>query len=194
MQELTLMQGRSSVKRIFIIGGPGSGKTTLARKLAAITDAPIHELDLVGYENGAGAKRALPDKLRDVETIAESEKWIAEGVFLWWTERLAEQADMVIWLDVPWHLAWWRIVSRHVKTSISRTNRHRGWRKLRYFLQNARRYYTGKESRPESIDDDRTVTRDATELELARHRHKLVHCRNTRDVAAIVRLLSLLSC
>lgn len=177
------------MQRIYIIGGPGSGKTTLGRKVAALVSAPLFELDEIGYENGAGARRPLPTKLQDIDVIADSDSWIAEGIFLWWTERLAERADVIVWLDVPWRVALWRIVSRHVKASVSGTNKHGGFKKLRFFLQGARGYYHNAGSTPQAIDDDGAVTRLATARELETYVNKVVQCRSRRDVSAFVRSL-----
>jgi adenylate kinase family enzyme len=47
------------VRRIHIIGGPGSGKTTLAGYLAQAIGASCYDLDVVGYEGGSGARRPL---------------------------------------------------------------------------------------------------------------------------------------
>jgi adenylate kinase family enzyme len=76
------MNDSTTLARFHIIGGPGSGKTTLARRIAVITGAPLYELDSVGYENGAGTRRPLEDKLVDVHAIAEQPAWITEGIFL----------------------------------------------------------------------------------------------------------------
>jgi len=39
-----------SADRIHIIGGPGAGKSTLARRLGATLGLPVHTLDTVAYE------------------------------------------------------------------------------------------------------------------------------------------------
>ena len=46
-----------NTNRIHIIGGAGSGKTTLARRLGTLLDAPYYDLDEIGYEGGFTAKR-----------------------------------------------------------------------------------------------------------------------------------------
>lgn len=91
--------------RIHIIGGPGSGKTTLARQIAGTTGAPLYELDNIGYENGAGTRRPLHAKLADLHDIAGQPAWISEGIFLWWTDELLHRADMIVWLDPPVRVA-----------------------------------------------------------------------------------------
>jgi hypothetical protein len=172
--------------RILIIGGPGSGKTTLSKRLAETRSLPVVELDAIGYENGAGPKRPLETKLGEIARIAASEEWIAEGIFLGWTGALFERATAIVWLDIPWRVAAWRIVSRHAKTSLAGTNKHRGLGNLRYFLGSARRYYTGEPVTPSALDDDGAVTRAATERFLAGFGAKVAHCRRTGDVDRFV--------
>ena len=97
----------------------GSGKTTLARQLAARLNAPCYELDVIGYENGSGAKRPLEQRQADIQKIIEQPSWIVEGAFLWWIDDLLTHADVIVWLDLHWRLCWWRIVLRHIKADLS---------------------------------------------------------------------------
>jgi adenylate kinase family enzyme len=129
--------------KILILGGPGSGKTTLGRRLSESLKAPFYELDVIRYDGGAGAERSLGDRLADVAALASQESWIAEGAFIGWTDALAIAADVIIWLDVPWRVACWRIISRHAKASLRGTNKHRGLSRLWKFTNDAKRYYFG---------------------------------------------------
>lgn len=133
--------GSGCWRKILIVGGPGSGKTTLATRLAGVMDIPCHELDVTGYEGGAGPERPLADRVRDVTALARQDDWVAEGSFIGWTDALAEAADLIVWLDVPWRVARRRIVLRHVKASLARSNKHPGWRQLWRFVQNSRGWY-----------------------------------------------------
>ncbi|HEY1015287.1 MAG TPA: hypothetical protein VGE07_21455, partial [Herpetosiphonaceae bacterium] len=95
------MSKAGAPRKIHIVGGGGSGKTTLARRLAAATQAPLYELDAIGYEGGAGAKRPLAAKLADIARISAEPAWVTEGIFLWWTDELLAAAELIIWLDLP---------------------------------------------------------------------------------------------
>lgn len=174
------------MRRVHVIGGPGSGKTTLARRLAFRGGMPLYELDAVGYGDGAGAKRPLADKLSDIDDLAAQPSWIAEGVFLWWTDALLHNADAIVWLDPPWRIAAWRIVVRHAKASLNGTNRHRGLRRLIRFVIESRAYYLGPVAVPLAPDDDDAVTRSATEQVLAPFHGNVVRCRRKGDVDAFV--------
>lgn len=172
--------------RIHVIGGPGSGKTTLARRLALVYGAPLVELDAVGYERGAGAKRLLVDKLEDVGTVADQPSWVTEGVFLWWTDALLHHADVIVWLDPAWRVAAWRLLLRHARASRAGTNRHPGLRRLFVFLRETRAYYCGAAIDPASLDDDGAVTRAGAERALLPFGAKVIRLYRTRDVDTIV--------
>lgn len=76
--------------RIHIMGGSGSGKTMLAKKLASRLDIPYYEIDVVGWENGHGALRPLDVRLRDIHAIAIQPSWVTDNFFASWTDELLE--------------------------------------------------------------------------------------------------------
>ncbi|MCH7626281.1 MAG: hypothetical protein IIC83_10190 [Chloroflexi bacterium] len=55
--------------RIHIVGGSGSGKTTIAIELGRRLDVPTYGLDEIGYEGGAGDRRPW---MRGSQTSAPS--------------------------------------------------------------------------------------------------------------------------
>lgn len=164
--------------RIHIIGGPGSGKTTLARRLATRLDVPFYELDVIGWEGGAGAARPLEVRLADVSRIAAQPGWVTEGSFIGWTDELLRAADTIVWLDLPWRIAAWRVLLRHMRASLAGANRHRGLLKLWRFLGYVWQYYHSKDSAEEG------VLRVATHLEP--YMHKVMRCRRPSQVEAFL--------
>ena len=130
-----------SVRRVHVIGGAGSGKTTLARRLAAHLDAPVYDLDEIGYEGGSGARRPLTTRLEDVRRIITQPAWVTEGAFLWWTDELLAAADLIVWLDLPFRIAAARIVRRHVEAERRGDNRHPGWMRMLRLVGSVRRYH-----------------------------------------------------
>ncbi len=169
------------------MGAAGSGKTTLAQKLAGTIAAPWCELDTVGYEGGSGAKRSAEQRLADLRTITAQPAWVTEGSYLWWIEPLLETADAIVWLDLPWHISLRRIITRHIELSLAGTNRHPGVGKLIRFVWGCHTYYTDKTPcAPTDSQDDGAINRVTVVRTLAAYSHKLVHCTRPGHVDAFV--------
>ena len=172
-------------KRIHIIGSGGSGKTTLARQLAALLSVPSYELDYIGYRDHA--KRSLEDRYADVRQIAAQPTWVSEGGFVWWVEDLLQAADTIVWLDLHWFLCWRRIVTRHIKADLARTNAYPGFRKMLRFAAGARPYYLNlTPAIPSAPDDDAANNRVAVAQVFAAYPGKVVRCRRPKEVAAFL--------
>ena len=130
--------------KIYILGGPASGKSTLAEELAERTGVTFHEMDLVAYpEFGPAIPQRPDDELAAmVNAILGEDGWIAEGMYIGWTDPLIFGADLVIWLDPPWPLAVWRSVKRDVLAMLGRNPRYPGWRRIWWMAPQVRRWYT----------------------------------------------------
>ena len=149
---------------------------------------PVTDLDEIGYVAGAGPKRPLSERLAAVSAIVAQPTWITEGIYLWWVDDLLRSADAIVWLDLPWRVAAWRITMRHVGMSLAGTNRHPGLRRLLRFLRSARTYYAdASEDTAVAPDDDGAVTRARTTHHLAMYADRLVRCSNTAEIASFFR-------
>ncbi|MBI4220298.1 MAG: hypothetical protein HY682_09165 [Chloroflexi bacterium] len=128
--------------KVYILGGPGSGKTTLATRLAARIDAPVFDLDWVLWKNGGPKSEA--DRQQEMGKIDARGSWIAEGIYSETASYLIERADVVLWIEVPLLVAVWRIVTRHVRRSLAGSNRYPGIRRLiRFIWRTVIRYHLG---------------------------------------------------
>ncbi len=176
---------QSEWRRFHIMGGAGSGKTTLARQISEGLGYPCYHLDQIGW--GKEGKRPLAVRLADLERIIDQPAWVSEGSFLWWTEMLMETADVIVWLDLPFRINGWRIIKRHVLLSMAGTNPHPGTLNLLRFTWGAYRGYKTKTPLiPKAPDDDFAITRIATERILSSYTTKLVHCRLPRHVKKLL--------
>jgi adenylate kinase family enzyme len=104
--------------RIHIIGGPGSGKTTLARQLAAKHGFPHVELDTLFWDNADGGyavRRDPKERDRRLALFVEGESWVVEGVYWGWCQPSFERADQIILLDMPTWIRQWRLGLRFIK-------------------------------------------------------------------------------
>jgi hypothetical protein len=178
------MEHKSKHQKIHIIGGAGSGKTTLANRLAEEFGYPNYDLDHIGW--GEHGKIPLQKRMEEIEKIVAQPNWITEGVYLWWIDPLLAQADLIIWLDIPYPITSWRIIKRHIKASLRGNNPHAGLKNLVIFLIGVGEHYYRKHPvTPAGPDDDFSLTRAAIKSELGRCMHKVVHCRSAKDIARL---------
>ena len=88
------------MKRIMIIGCPGSGKSTFARALETKTGLPLHYLDMMYWnpDRTTKPKEEFRTALRETVRLPE---WIIDGNYGSTLEIRMEACDTVIFLDYP---------------------------------------------------------------------------------------------
>jgi len=88
------------MKRIIIIGCPGSGKTTFAEKLRAKTDLPLFHLDAIWHKpDKTHISRAEYDaRLAEILTL---DSWIIDGNYSRTIETRMSACDTVFLFDLP---------------------------------------------------------------------------------------------
>jgi adenylate kinase family enzyme len=168
--------------RILILGGPGSETAVLGRRVAPMIGVPLTELDQIGYEGGSGPKRPLAAKMAEVAELAARQQWVVEGMYLGWTEALLDRATDIVWLDVPWRVAAWRIVVRHARAGRRGPNQHHGSGNLWNLLKSARRYYRARAVVHAELDDDDQVTHAETKRALAGRKSKVIRCSSNKKI------------
>ena len=81
-----------------VVGQSGSGKSTVARRLARAIGVPHLELD--AYFHGPGWV-ANPSFVQDVEQATAAGGWVVDGNYSAVRDLLWSRADTVVWLDLP---------------------------------------------------------------------------------------------
>jgi adenylate kinase family enzyme/ribosomal protein S18 acetylase RimI-like enzyme len=97
--------------RIVVVGMSGSGKSTVARQLAASAGAPHIELD--GLFWGPGWEPRPPHAFRgDVERAVAAPRWIVDGNYSTVRDIVWPRAEMVVWLNLPFGTTLWQVLGR----------------------------------------------------------------------------------
>lgn len=105
--------GSENVQRVMVIGSPGAGKSTFARRLAAITSLPLFHLDAERWLPGWIPREEADWQERQVRLV-EQERWIIDGNHGDSLDLRMGRADTVIWLDYPTSICLWRGVRRMI--------------------------------------------------------------------------------
>jgi len=93
----------------------GSGKSTVGRALAERLDVPYVELDALVH--GPNWTETPDDELRRIlEPVLAGEGWVIDGGYRRKIGNLVfEQADIVVWIDLPIHVWLPRLIRRTVR-------------------------------------------------------------------------------
>jgi len=102
------------MKRIMIMGSAGSGKSTLAKLLSEKLQIDAIHLDKEFWQPG-WIMTEKPDQIRIHESFMQRDKWIIDGNYCASLKPRAENADLAIFLDMPFHLCMYRVISRYFK-------------------------------------------------------------------------------
>ena len=110
------------MKRVSVIGGSSTGKTTVSRELASLLGVPHIELDALHHD--AGWQEAPADVLQarvDAALAAAPDGWVVDGNYHGKLGTyVLERADTVVFLDLPLRTALRRVTWRTLRRSITR--------------------------------------------------------------------------
>lgn len=88
------------MKRVIVIGCPGSGKSTFSRELSEKMGLPLFHLDMMYWNDDRTRvdRDVFYAKLQDVLATGE---WIIDGDYISTMELRIKHADTIIFLDYP---------------------------------------------------------------------------------------------
>lgn len=106
------------MRRITVIGTTGSGKTTVARRLAELLGISHIELDALHWEPEWQAAPA--DVLRARVTAAVAgEAWVTDGNYALVRDLVWSRADTLVWLDYRLPRVLWQVTARTARRIVT---------------------------------------------------------------------------
>jgi adenylate kinase family enzyme len=88
------------MKKIIVIGCPGSGKSHFSKSLHEITNVPLFHLDMLFWnEDKTTVEKSL--FLERLSAVMEKDEWIIDGNYASTLELRLQECDTVFFLDYP---------------------------------------------------------------------------------------------
>ncbi|MEF2279483.1 AAA family ATPase [Deinococcus sp. YIM 134068] len=107
------------MRRILVIGTTGSGKTTLARAIAARLGVPHGEQD--AWNHLPNWQEAPLEQFRaGVDAFTAQPAWVMDGNYSKARDLGLSRADTLVWLDYPAPVVFWRLLRRTLRRGLTR--------------------------------------------------------------------------
>lgn len=104
-------------RRVLVAGTSGAGKTTVARRVAALLDIPHIEIDALFH----GPDWTPCDTFElEVHRFSAGSCWVTEWQYSQVRAILAQRADLLVWLDLPRMLVMRQVIRRTVRRRLDR--------------------------------------------------------------------------
>ena len=103
-------------QRVWVCGLSGSGKTTVARRLARILDVPHVELDALHWRHHPDWGMPSDEEfLPEVRRATAGDAWVVEGNYSRSRDIFWPRVELMVWLDLPLRTACWRVFLRTLR-------------------------------------------------------------------------------
>lgn len=168
--------------RLVVVGTTSSGKSTLAKRLAAKLGCDFIELDALHWEPG-WQEAPLEVFRQRVETATQAAAWVVAGNYHVVRDIVWRKAEAVIWLDYSFPRVFWQLTRRTftrwwTQELLWGTNRESLWTHFKLWSEESlfhwlfKTYWRRKRETPALLSQPE-------------HRHlQLIHFKNPREAEA----------
>jgi adenylate kinase family enzyme len=102
------------MRRILIVGSSGTGKSTVARAIGARLGLPVIHLDNHYWRPGWVPSDDADFDAR-VAALAAADRRVIDGQYSRTWDLRVGRADMIVWLDLPRRVYFWRVLKRTLR-------------------------------------------------------------------------------
>ena len=88
------------MKKVLIIGSPGSGKSYFAKELEECTKLPLYHLDMI-YHREDGTHLSDEEFYKRLDEVLNKDEWIIDGNYQSSLEYRLKKCDTVFLYDLP---------------------------------------------------------------------------------------------
>lgn len=100
------------MRRVAVVGCPGSGKSTFTRKMAAKTGLPAVYLDFYHHQLMYNYYNDLPAWIARVKELIKADQWVMDGNYNSSIEPRFQRADTIIFFDFPRRVSLYGVIKR----------------------------------------------------------------------------------
>ncbi|TFB22932.1 DNA topology modulation protein [Filobacillus milosensis] len=99
------------MKRVILIGSPGSGKSTMSTELAEILNLELYHLDNIFWKPG-WVSVPRDEQIEITKKLVNQKTWMIDGNYAGTLDLRLERADFVVFFDLPRWVCMYRIFKR----------------------------------------------------------------------------------
>ena len=111
------------MKRVVMIGPPGSGKSTLSRRLGRALGIPVFHLDSLFWNPGWKSTPRDEFTQLQIQIMTENDSWIIDGDYASTLHVRLERCDSVVALDLARRIYLPRVLLRSVSSMLFKKER-----------------------------------------------------------------------
>jgi adenylate kinase family enzyme len=108
--------------RVSVVGTSGSGKSTMAARIASAFDIPLIELDAINWQAGwRDLNTHDPEEFkRRVAQAVAADAWVIAGNYSLVRPIYVPRLTHIVWLDYPKRVVMRRVIGRSIARAIDR--------------------------------------------------------------------------
>lgn len=144
-----------TMKKIYIIGPVGSGKTTFSKKLSQKYNIKRYELDKVSWDDENGNIKRIDEEAKKLfDEILKNETWIIEDVGRNKFKKGRKQADVIFYIKLSRLKSYFRVTKRWIKQKLGKEeyNCPPTFKQLLYFFSTVNSYYKKEKTKLKELE------------------------------------------